>query len=93
MASIKEEGLEINEKVVLANRESIGFSKSRDWDRGGEVVIRNDLRKALTETYEKLKYHTKNRDTYTGWTQILCALASNSLALDIDDWLFSFRPR
>ena len=90
MASIKEEGLEINEKVVLANLEIIGYSKSRDWDRGGEIVIRNDLRKALTETYEKLKYHTKNRDTYDGWTQILRAHASNSLALDIDDWLFFF---
>ena len=86
MVTIKEEGIEVSEKIVL------GFNnpKARDWDRGGEVVIRNDLRKALTETFEKLKYHTQRRDTYDGWEQMLRANLSNSLALDISDWLFFF---
>ena len=86
MATIKDEGIEVHEKVAL------GFSnpKARDFERGGEIVIRNDLRNVLTETFDKLKYHTKLRDTYNGWEQVLSANLANSLSLDINDWLFFF---
>jgi len=86
MATIKEEGIEVHEKIALA----FNSPKARDFDRGGEIVIRNDLRKALTETFDKLKYHTQRRDTYDGWEQLLSANPANSLALDINDWLFFF---
>jgi len=86
MATIREEGIEINEKIAL------GYvnPKARDWDRGGEIMIRNDLRKGLIETFEKLSYHTGKRDTYDGWEQVLRANPDTSLALDIEDWLFFF---
>ncbi|MCA9229709.1 MAG: hypothetical protein KIS63_00255 [Caldilineales bacterium] len=86
MATIREEGIEINEKIAL------GYvnPKARDWDRGGEIMIRNDLRKGLMETFEKLSYHTGKRDTYDGWEQVLRANPNATLALDIDDWLFFF---
>jgi hypothetical protein len=86
MATIREEGIEINEKIAL------GYvnPKARDWDRGGEIMIRNDLRKGLVETFEKLSYHTGKRDTYDGWEQVLRAKPDNTLDLDIEDWLFFF---
>lgn len=66
MATIKEGWLQSNDKIVLANRNNIGFNKCRDLDRGGEVVTRNDPLEALIETHEKLTCHTKykNWDTY-----------------------------
>ena len=86
MTTIKDEGIEINEKIA------VGFSnpKARDWDRGGEIMIRNDLRKALTETFEKLAYHTGLRDAYSGWEQVLQANPDSLQSLDIQDWLFFF---
>lgn len=86
MATIKDEGIEINEKIALA----FDNPKARDWDRGGDIMIRNDLRKALLETFEKLKYHTRSRDTYDGWHQVLTANNAHSFSLDISDWLFFF---
>ncbi len=86
MATIRSEGIEISEKIA------IGYvhPKARDWDRGGEIMIRNDLKKGLTETFEKLAYHTGKRDTYDGWAQVLSANPESTLHLDIDDWLFFF---
>lgn len=86
MAMIRAEGIEINEKIAL------GYSnpKMRDGDRGGEIMIRNDLRKGLAETFEKLAYHTGKRDTYDGWAQVLCASPGMKFGLDIEDWLFFF---
>lgn len=83
---IRAEGIEVNEKIALG----LVNQKARDWDRGGEVMIRNDLRKGLTETFEKLAYHTERRDTYDGWEQVLKANPNASFALDIEDWLFFF---
>jgi hypothetical protein len=62
----------------------------RDYQQGGDIVIRNDLRKSLTEAYEKLAYHTGRKDTYDGWRQILTANSGLPLNLDINDWLFFF---
>lgn len=86
MATIRSEGIEINEKIAL------GYSnpKMRDWDRGGEIMIRNDLRKGLAETFEKLAYHTGKRDTYDGWEQVLRGNPDTTHELDIEDWLFFF---
>ena len=87
LATIKSEGIEVNEKIVLG---AFASPKSRDWDRGGEIMIRNDLRKGLQETFEKLAYHTKRRDTYDAWRQVLQANPQQRFALDIADWLFFF---
>lgn len=87
LATIKSDGIEVNEKLVLG----IGVSpKARDWDRGGEIMIRNDLRKGLQETFEKLKYHTQRRDTYDAWLQVLDGNPAKTFSLDIADWLFFF---
>jgi hypothetical protein len=53
-------------------------------------MIRNDLRKSLTETYEKLAYHTSRRDQYKGWLKAFTDNPENSHELDMDDWLFFF---
>ena len=84
--TIRSEGIEVDEKIVLA----YANPKARDWDRGGEILIRNDLRKVLAECYQKLAYHTEERDTYDGWRQVLEANPDNRLSLEIDDWLFFF---
>lgn len=86
ISTIRAEGIEINEKISIRQ----GFSKARDFENGGEVMIRNDLRKGLSEVYEKLKYHTKRRDIYDGWSQLLKAKPGIPLSLDITDWTFFF---
>ena len=86
VTQIKAAGIEVNEKSVL----QYGSPKMRDYQQGGDIMIRNDLRKSLTEAYEKLAYHTGRKDTYDGWRQILTANSGLPLDLDINDWLFFF---
>ncbi len=85
-ATIRSEGIEVDEKI------STGFSnpKSRDWERGAQVLVRNDLQKDLDECLEKLQAHTKHLNEYNGWQQMLTANPENRLSLDINDWLFFF---
>ena len=86
MTTIRTEGLEIDEKIALEYRNP----KSRDWDRGSQVMVRNDLQKDLTECLEKLAHHTQQVQQYDGWQQVLAANADARVKLDIDDWLFFF---
>ncbi len=69
IATIRSEGIEVDEKVALA----YSNPKARDWDNGGEILIRNDLRKVLAECFKKLAYHTELRDSFDGWRQFLQA--------------------
>ena len=86
MTTIRSEGLEIDEKIVLEFRSS----KVRDWDRGSQVMIRNDLQVDLSECLEKLGHHTQQVQQYDGWQQVLAANAEARVKLDIEDWLFFF---
>jgi hypothetical protein len=86
VATIRAEGIEVDEKIALAYRSP----KARDWDHGGDVMIRNDLRRDLIECFKKLAYHTELRDTFDGWRQVLEANPEHRLSLQIDDWLFFF---
>ncbi len=91
IAEIRADGIEVNEKTVIqSQRVSPQNLKGRDWSSGGDVMIRNDLRKSLTETYEKLSYHTARRDQYQGWLKALSDNPENSHDLDMDDWQFFF---
>lgn len=87
IGQIKSDGIEVNEKSVLLQYAS---PKMRDFQEGGDIMIRNDLRKRLAESYEKLAYHTGRRDTFDGWQQVLGANPDDTIELDIDDWLFFF---
>ena len=86
LGTIRSEGLEIDEKLVLEFRSP----KARDWDRGSQVMIRNDLQNDLAECLEKLGQHTQQVQQYDGWQQVLAANAEARVKLDIDDWLFFF---
>ncbi len=86
VTQIKADGIEVNEKSVL----QYATPEMRDYQQGGEIMIRNDLRKSLSEAYEKLSYHTERKDIYDGWRQILTANTALPLDLDINDWLFFF---
>ena len=86
MTTIRAEGLEIDEKIALEYRNP----KARDWDRGSQVMVRNDLQKDLSECLEKLGHHTQQVQQYDGWQQVLAANADARVKLDIDDWLFFF---
>ena len=86
METIRAEGLEIDERLVLAHPNP----KARDWDRGAKVMVRNDLQEDLDECLTKLRHHTEKRRDYDGWMQALQANAGAPLELDIEDWLFFF---
>ena len=86
MATIRAEGLEIDEKIVLEFRNP----KSRDWTQGSQVMVRNDLQKDLSECLEKLSHHTQQLQQFDGWQQVLAANPEARVKLDIDDWLFFF---
>jgi len=84
--TIRSEGLEVDEKISAR----FNNPKSRDWEGGAQVMIRNDLQKDLDECLEKLQSHTKCLNDYKGWHQVLIANPENRLSLDIADWLFFF---
>jgi hypothetical protein len=86
ISHIRADGLEVDEKIVFEHR----LIKSRDWDRGAQVMVRDDLSKDLAECLEKLSFHTALINDYDGWYQVLMANKSAKLALDHDDWLFFF---
>jgi len=86
MNTIRSEGLEIDEKIALGYRNP----KARDWDRGAQVMVRNDLQHDLDECLEKLGFHTDQLQQYDGWHQVLNANPETRLRLDIEDWLFFF---
>ena len=86
MTTIRAEGLEIDEKIVLEFRNP----KSRDWNQGSQVMVRNDLQKDLSECLEKLGHHTQQLQQFDGWKQVLAANPEARVKLDIEDWLFFF---
>ncbi len=86
MGTIRSEGLEIDEKIVMEFRSP----KSRDWNQGSQVMVRNDLQKDLGECLEKLSHHTQQLHQFDGWQQVLAANPEARVKLDIDDWLFFF---
>ena len=86
MNTIRSEGLEIDEKLVMEFRNP----KARDWDRSAQVLIRNDLQTDLSECLDKLSHHTQQVQQYDGWQQVLAANPEARVKLDIEDWLFFF---
>jgi hypothetical protein len=86
LATIRSEGLEIDEKIVLGYQSP----KARDWERANRVTVRDDLRQNLDEVLDKLKFHTDQLRQYDGWQQLLLANPEARLGLDIEDWLFFF---
>ena len=86
ITQIRAEGLEIDESIAL---EYIS-PKSRDWERGAQVMVRNDLKKDLDECLKKLAYHAGLTEDYSGWYQVLSANPEARLSLDHEDWLFFF---
>jgi hypothetical protein len=84
--TIRAEGLEIDEKIVLAH----SSPKARDWERSATIAVRDDLRNKLEECQNKLAYHTGKCVEYDGWHQALSANPDVPLRLHIDDWLFFF---
>ena len=86
ITQIREEGLEIDENIALEYLSP----KSRDWERGTQVTVRDDLRKDLNECLKKLAFHTDLINDFSGWHQILIANPDIPLSLDHEDWLFFF---
>lgn len=89
IAKIRSEGIEVDEKIAL----EYSNPKARDWDKGGELLIRNDLRKQLAECFEKLSHHTGETSEYDAWVQTLDAHPEQEFSLDIADWLYFFRKQ
>lgn len=87
MATIRAEGLEVDESITI---QAYRNPKGRDWERGTQVMIRNDLRRDLEECMEKLAWHTDLSFKYGGWLQMLEANPEARVPLDIEDWLFFF---
>lgn len=85
-ATIRKDGIEVDENISL----EFNNPKSRDWERGAQVMVRNDLQKDLDECLQKLQAHTKRINEYSGWQQVLIANPESRLSLAIDDWLFFF---
>lgn len=85
-ATIRSDGIEVDEKIAL----DYSNPTARDWDRGGEILARNDLRKQLAECFEKLADHSNSIDDYNAWLQALTANPEQTFDLDIQDWQFFF---
>lgn len=86
VVQIRTDGIEVSEGAAL------GYSnpKSRDFERGAKVMVRNDLKDKLDECMEKLAYHVGKRREYDGWVQVLTGNPEDRLEADMQDWLFYF---
>jgi len=62
LSTIRTEGLEIDEKIVVGYQSP----KSRDWERANRVSVRDDLRQKLDEVLDKLRHHTEQLTQYEG---------------------------
>jgi hypothetical protein len=87
LSKIRSEGLEIDESLAM---ESPHHAKARDYQRGTQVMIRNDLQENLEECLRKLSYHAAQSHQYDGWVQVLAANSDARVRLDHEDWLFFF---
>lgn len=86
LQTIRAEGLEIDEKLAL----EYSSPKSRDWQDGARVTVRNDLRDHLNECLKKLAHHTAQVRSYLAWQDVLTANPDARLSLDHEDWSFFF---
>lgn len=86
VAEIRKDGLEVSESTALG----YASPKSRDYERGAKVMVRNDLKEKLDECMEKLAYHTGKRRDFAGWVQVLRGNPEEWLEADMEDWLFYF---
>jgi hypothetical protein len=84
--TIRAEGLEIDEKIVIGH----SSPKARDWEHSSMISVRDDLREKLEECQRKLAYHSGKHVEYDGWHQALSANSDVPLRLHIDDWLYFF---
>lgn len=86
LQTIRSEGIEIDEKLVL----EFASPKSRDWQDATRVTVRNDLRNDLNECLKKLAHHTRLMASYSAWSEVLSANPTAALNLDHEDWQFFF---
>jgi len=86
VAEIRKDGLEVSEGTALG----YFHPKSRDYERGAKVMVRNDLKDKLDECMEKLAYHAGKKHEYAGWAQVLKANPEDRLEADMEDCLFYF---
>lgn len=86
LGTIRSEGLEIDEKLVLEHPSP----KARDWHDATRVTVRTDLRNDLDECLKKLAFHTNELRAYVGWREVLSANPEARLSLDHEDWQFFF---
>lgn len=87
VSQIKADGIEVNEKSVPLQCAS---PKMRDFEQGGDIVVRNDFRKGLSESSELLSCHAGPRDTFDGWWPVRGANPDDMIEMDFEDWLFFF---
>jgi len=61
------------------------IAKARDWERGGQIVICNDLQKDQQEVYDELAEHAAQLASFDAWPH-----PEDRLQLEAEDWQFVF---
>ena len=79
--TVKREGLEIDESQS---------NFSSNYNRGDQIVVRNDLSRDLNECGERIRHHRAKIEDYAGWVQVLSSQGDAAVALDHEDWLHFF---
>lgn len=84
--AIRAEGVTVEDSIAAR----LENPKARDWGHGTHVSVRSDLQRALNECLDKLEWHTRERDEYDGWHQMLSTHSGQALQADVSDWQFFF---
>ncbi len=88
---IKSEGITIDESLAARDGKA---AYSNFAGRGGQVVIRDDLERDLSEAHGRVASHRKNVATYEAWVEILSSQHQDQVReLNHDDWLFFFSKK
>lgn len=88
---IKAGGIEIDESVAADDK---AYVVHGSFGRGGNVTIRDDLVRDLSECQAKIAKHTQNVAVYDGWVEVLEDQPKDGvLELAHSDWLFFFSKK
>lgn len=82
MNKVKESGISVSESLATKYSSNMGH--------GPQVMVDSDLQKQLTECHVKIREHNQAARDYAGWEQMLSANKTQSVELNIGDWLYFF---
>jgi hypothetical protein len=90
LQKIKDSGISVSESLADLMGSTMPKYSNAGHGRGAHITIDSTLQDDLSECVEKIREHTRLRNEYAAWVQVLEANPEQRLKLHNDDWMFFF---